>query len=94
MLKIRLQRRGNKGNPVYGLVVVDSKAPRDGGNVVEYVGHYSPQARGQDPLYSISIERIEHWLSVGAQPTDTVANIIRKARKIQSVDGKVQAFAA
>ncbi|OIO60334.1 MAG: 30S ribosomal protein S16 [Verrucomicrobia bacterium CG_4_10_14_3_um_filter_43_23] len=94
MLKIRLQRHGKKGHPVYRIVVVDSRAPRDGGNVVEFLGHYDPQACGQACVYDIKIDRVDHWLSVGAQPSDTVTNLIKRARKQTPENGTVQSFAA
>lgn len=79
-LKIRLQRIGTKNAPVYRLVVAEAAIRRDG-KIVELLGSYQPQARGQDPEYKLNIERIEHWLNIGAQPTDTARTLIKRARK-------------
>lgn len=79
-LRIRLQRRGTKNAPVYSLVVAESACPRDG-KFIEALGHYSPKACGSDPFYKFNIERIEYWLGIGAQPSDTARSLIKKARK-------------
>lgn len=93
-LKIRLQRRGTKNAPTYSLVVAESSCPRDG-KFVEALGNYSPQARGQDPFYKLNIERIEYWLGIGAQPSDTARSLIKKARKQTLTEkGEAIAFAA
>ena len=76
MVKIRLRRIGRKKAPMYRIVVADSTSPRDG-RFIEIVGTYAPrQAEGS---VTLDEARIEHWLNVGAQPTDTVRSIIRKA---------------
>jgi small subunit ribosomal protein S16 len=73
MVKIRLRRTGAKKQPNYRVVVVDSRAPRDG-RFIEIVGHYNPRT---DPVtFKVSEGRILHWLSVGAQPTDTVRGLL------------------
>lgn len=79
-LKIRLQRGGAAHSPVYRVVVAESKYRRDG-RFVESLGHYNPQARGKDPLFVIDTERANYWLSIGAQPTDTAAVLLKKARQ-------------
>lgn len=76
MVKIRLRRIGRKKAPMYRIVIADSASPRDG-RFIEIVGTYSPrQAEG---AVRLDEARIEHWLDKGAQPTDTVRSIIRKA---------------
>ena len=75
MVKIRLRRIGRKKAPMYRIVVADATSPRDG-RFIEIVGTYAPR---QDNAVSLNEARIEHWLDVGAQPTDTVRSIIRKA---------------
>lgn len=74
-VKIRLKRMGSKKKPFYRIVVADSRAPRDG-RFIENVGTYDPL---QDPpVVSIKEEEILDWMSKGAQPSDTVKNILSK----------------
>jgi small subunit ribosomal protein S16 len=74
MLKIRLRRVGARKQPSYRIVVAESTAPRDG-KFVESIGSYNPRT---DPeTVRIQEERALHWLSVGAQPTESVARIFR-----------------
>lgn len=74
MVKIRLQRRGRKQLPVYKIVAVDSRAPRDG-RFIEALGQYDPLARPAG--ITLNQERVMYWLGVGAQPTDTVRSLLR-----------------
>lgn len=75
-VKIRLTRKGAKKNPFYRVVVADSESPRDG-RFIEVIGTYDP---GQDPVVvQIDRERYDMWMSRGAQPTDTVRSLIKKA---------------
>jgi small subunit ribosomal protein S16 len=74
-VRIRLRRTGGKGQPSYRIVVADSRSPRDG-RFIEVIGHYNPRT---DPAtYDIDEERVRHWLSVGAQPSDPVARLLEK----------------
>jgi small subunit ribosomal protein S16 len=74
MVKIRLRRAGAKKKPSYRVVVVDSRAPRDG-RFIEIVGHYNPRT---DPVtFYVQEDRVLHWLSEGAQPTETVRNLLK-----------------
>ncbi|MBA7704233.1 MAG: 30S ribosomal protein S16 [Candidatus Stahlbacteria bacterium] len=73
MVKIRLTRRGRKKIPFYRIVVIDSKKARDA-NYIEKVGHYDPRSKE----LKINLDRIEYWISKGAQPTNTVAKLIAK----------------
>ncbi len=74
MVKIRLRRTGAKKKPHYRVVVTDSRSPRDG-RFIEILGHYNPRT---DPVtFSVQEDRVLHWLSVGAQPTDTVNKLLR-----------------
>lgn len=76
MLKLRLRRMGAKKRPSYRIVVAESSAPRDG-KFIEIIGNYDPLT---DPAtIRLNEERAQHWLSVGAQPTETVRNILRRA---------------
>ena len=72
-LKIRLARRGTKKRPFYQIVVADSRSPRDG-RFIEKIGTYNPMlAKDSADRVVLVTERLTHWLSVGAQPTDRVA---------------------
>lgn len=76
MLKLRLRRMGAKHQPSYRIVVADARSPRDG-RFVEMVGIYNPKT---NPLtLRVDEERVKHWLSVGAQPTDTVRALLVRA---------------
>jgi small subunit ribosomal protein S16 len=79
-LKIRLQRKGTRHAPVYRMVVAESTYTRDG-RFVEILGTYAPQARGQDVESSLKLDRVDYWIGVGAKPTETAADLIRKARR-------------
>jgi small subunit ribosomal protein S16 len=74
MVKIRLRRTGAKKKPHYRVVVADSRAPRDG-RFIEIIGHYNPRT---DPAtVKVHEDRALHWLSVGAQPTDSVKKLLK-----------------
>jgi small subunit ribosomal protein S16 len=78
MVRIRLRRGGRKKAPVYRIVVADSQSPRDG-KFIEILGQYAPrQGQGQGAL-TVDGERALYWLEVGAQPSDTVRSLLRKA---------------
>ncbi len=80
MVKIRLARHGAKKRPFYRIVAADSRSPRDG-RFLERLGSYDPT---QDPaLVEIKQDRLAAWLKNGAQPTETVARLIKKARRTQ-----------
>ncbi|HWQ24171.1 MAG TPA: 30S ribosomal protein S16 [Gaiellaceae bacterium] len=75
-VKIRLTRVGSKKNPIYRVVVADSRSPRDG-RFIEIVGRYNPQT---DPsTIELDREKIAGWLAKGAQPTEPVARLIKRA---------------
>ncbi len=75
---IRLRREGGRNTPYYRIVVADKRMPRDG-RFIELIGTYDPKKKGCN--YTVNLERAEYWLGVGAQPSETVQSIIRKARK-------------
>jgi small subunit ribosomal protein S16 len=76
MVKNRLARHGAKKKPFYRIVVADSRSPRDG-RFIEQVGYYDP---GKDPsLVELKREQIEAWLRRGARPTETVAQLLKRA---------------
>ena len=76
MVVLRLKRFGRRHRPFYRLNAMDKRAPRNG-RVIEELGWYDPIA-SEDKQVSINIERVDHWLSVGAQPSQTVATLLRK----------------
>jgi len=76
MVKIRLRRMGAKKNPFYRVVVADSKAPRDG-RFIEEIGTYNPLVSPSE--INIDMERAGYWIKSGAQPTDTVRALLKKA---------------
>ena len=82
-LKIRLQRHGTRHAPVYRMVVAEDKSRRDG-RFVELLGTYAPQAGGQDVEFRIDLARADYWVGVGAKPTDTARDILRKGRVAQA----------
>ena len=75
-VRIRLRREGRKKTPMYRIVVADSTAPRDG-RFIEIIGQYQP--RGGENALNLQVERVHHWLNVGALPTDTVRSLLRRA---------------
>ncbi len=77
MVKIRLQRQGKKKAPFYHIVVADSRSPRDG-KIIEQLGTYDPMT---DPAtINLDKEKVEKWIKNGARPTDTVKDLIEKAK--------------
>ena len=76
MVKIRLRRTGAKKKPSYRVVITDSRSPRDG-RFIEIVGHYDP--RTEPVTFNIHEDRVLHWLSEGAQPTDPVRRLLNNA---------------
>ena len=78
MVKIRLRRFGKRNTPVYRVVVADGRFPRDG-RIIEEIGTYDPLLKHNN--FTLNLDRVDYWLGVGAQPSDTVASFIRKARK-------------
>lgn len=75
MIKLRLRRMGAKKRPSYRIVAADSKSPRDG-RFIEIVGFYDPLT--DPPTITLKQERCTYWLSVGAQPSDTVRGLLRR----------------
>jgi small subunit ribosomal protein S16 len=95
MVRIRLRRVGRKKTPVYRIVVADSRAPRDG-RFIEIIGQYSPR-QGENAI-NLRTDRATYWLDVGAQPSDTVRSLLRragvlKARHERRVASRLQARA-
>ena len=77
-VSIRLRREGAKNSPYYKVVVADKRSPRDG-KFIEILGTYDPKKPGHNS--ALKLDRIEHWISRGAQPSDTVRSLIKKNKK-------------
>ena len=73
-VKMRLKRMGKKRNPIYRIVVADSRAPRDG-RFIEEIGYYNPVSEPKQ--IKINDEKAKKWLGVGAQPTETVKKLLQ-----------------
>ncbi|MEM9016178.1 MAG: 30S ribosomal protein S16 [Verrucomicrobiota bacterium] len=81
MVKIRLRREGSKGRPYYRVAVVDGRSRREG-PYIELVGTYDPM-KDEDNA-TLDLEKIDEWIGKGAQPSDTVRSLIKKAREAAS----------
>jgi len=80
MVTIRLARGGQKNRPFYHIVVTDSRNSRDG-RYIERLGFFNPIARGNEERLRLDDERIAYWRSVGAQPSERVAKLIKDSAK-------------
>ncbi|MGF1528397.1 MAG: 30S ribosomal protein S16, partial [Candidatus Competibacterales bacterium] len=83
MVTIRLSRGGAKKRPFYQVIVANSRSRRDG-RYIERLGYFNPLARGKATRLELNMARVEHWLNLGAQPTDRAAALIREYPKDQS----------
>jgi len=88
---IRLRREGALNRPYFKVVVADTRSPRDG-KFIEIVGTYDPKKAGQNS--TLKLDRIEHWISKGAQPSDTVRSLIKKTKNPEAAAKKAAAVAA
>ena len=79
MVKIRLARAGAKKRPFYNIVVAEQKNRRDG-RFLERVGFYNPLASGNAETLRLSLDRLNHWVSNGAQPSEAVTRLVRDAK--------------
>jgi small subunit ribosomal protein S16 len=77
-VRIRLKRVGTTNTPAFRIVVADGRSPRDG-KFIEEIGSYQPLKK--DNNFTLKLDRAEHWLSRGAQPSETVASFIKKAKR-------------
>jgi small subunit ribosomal protein S16 len=77
-VSIRLRREGTKNRPYYKVVVADSRSPRDG-KFIELIGTYDPKKPGHNS--TLKLDRVDHWIARGAQPSDTVRSLIKKNRQ-------------
>ncbi|HME88240.1 MAG TPA: 30S ribosomal protein S16 [Chthoniobacterales bacterium] len=88
---IRLRREGALNRPYFKVVVADKRSPRDG-KFIEIVGTYDPKKPGLNS--TLKLDRIEHWISKGAQPSDTVRSLIKKYKNPEAAAKKAEAAAA
>lgn len=77
MVRLRLTRMGRRHRPFYRLNAVEKRTQRDG-RILENLGWYDPIARDEANQISLQVDRIKHWLSVGAQPSETVSDLLAK----------------
>ncbi|MCL6466464.1 MAG: 30S ribosomal protein S16 [candidate division WOR-3 bacterium] len=80
MVKIRLTRLGARNKPAYRVVAIDSRRARDS-KYLEALGHYDPRRK----ILKLNLERVDYWLSRGAQPSNTVDRLIKRYRKMVPV---------
>jgi len=102
MVRLRLKRMGRRHRPFFRLHAVEKRTPRDG-RIIEQLGWYDPIARDPEKQLHLDDERIKHWLNKGAQPSDTVKDILAKrnlidaeawkATRAKRVAGKIAAAA-
>ena len=79
-VSIRLRREGSLNNPYYKIVVADKRSPRDG-KFIEIVGNYDPKKAGNNS--NLDLSRVDYWTTRGAQPSETVRSLIKRARKTE-----------
>lgn len=80
MVTIRLTRGGQKKRPFYHVVATDRRNRRDG-SYIERLGFFNPVATGQEERLKLDLERVQYWLSQGAQPSERVAGLIKQSQK-------------
>ncbi len=85
LVKIRLRRMGARNRPSYRIVVADSRSPRDG-RFIEVLGHYDPLTK--PATMHVDVDRLQFWLERGAQLTEAVAELLRRAGVDAGVAGK------
>ena len=87
-VRLRLRKTGTRNKPCYRIVATDSRSPRDG-RFIEILGFYDPR-RHQE---RVDLERVDYWLGVGAQPSDTVNDIIKRARSGKTLEAPAKPVA-
>ncbi|GMV96155.1 MAG: hypothetical protein AMXMBFR83_05230 [Phycisphaerae bacterium] len=78
-----MKRTGRTHTATYRVTVVDSRATRDG-RVIEELGYYDPANRNPDLRLKLNLDRVQHWIGVGAQPSDTVRTLLKRLKKTQA----------
>ncbi|MEC7239633.1 MAG: 30S ribosomal protein S16 [Myxococcota bacterium] len=81
MVRIRLTRRGTRKRPFYRIVAADSRKARDG-RIIEQLGYYNPMTEPNE--LKMDLERVDYWIGTGAQPSETVASLIKRARNAEA----------
>lgn len=76
-VRIRMKKMGRTHRPFFRICAMDQRSPRDG-RVIEELGHYDPMCPETDARVTLKSDRVDHWLSVGAQPSEKVATLIKK----------------
>lgn len=89
MVKIRLKRIGKRHRPSYRVVAIEKSRSRDG-RYLESLGHYDPRTK----LLKLELERVKHWISKGAQPSDTVGKLVRRYERARESSASVADMAA
>lgn len=79
-VSIRLRREGTTKRPYYKVVVADARSPRDG-KFIEMIGNYDPK-KSDESNFAIDLDRVDYWVGNGAQPSETVRSIIKRARRV------------
>ena len=87
-VSIRLRREGTTNRPYYKVVVADSRSPRDG-KFIEIIGTYDPVKK--DHNSTLKLDRVDHWISKGARPSDTVRSLIKKNRAVAAAQPAIAA---
>ena len=90
MVTIRLTRRGSRNNPYFHVGVTDHRK-RQGGKGLEQVGFFNPKARKAEPKLRLNLERIDYWVSQGAQQSERVSHLVRDYRKQLTADAAAAA---
>jgi small subunit ribosomal protein S16 len=80
MVKVRLARAGSKDRPFYHIVVADQRFASTGRHL-ERIGYFNPLARGKQESLKLNLERFDHWVSKGAQPSGRVVSLVKQAKK-------------
>lgn len=78
VVRLRLKRMGRRHKPFYRINAIEKRRPRDG-RIIETLGWYDPLVKDEAKSMSLNADRIRYWLSVGAQPSDTVRSLLRRA---------------
>lgn len=88
MVKLRLKRFGRRNRPYYRLCAIDLRKARNS-SAIEELGHFDPIEKKQEKALVVKADRIKYWLSVGAQPSDTVRDLLAKAGVIEKPPVKI-----
>jgi len=87
VVRIRMKSFGRRHRPFYRICAMDSRAPRDG-RTIEELGHYDPLVRNKEARTVLNVNRIRYWLSVGAQPSEKVAVLLKKHGVLKPAPGE------